>query len=119
MNTIDLTLLFEAVIMLVFSILTIHIIPALKARLDDDQEARLATAVHIVVYAAEKIYGAGNGATKLAYAEKMLREQFGFIVDFDKLLAMINAEIRQMELLEMPEPEIEVGEGDDLTDTEE
>lgn len=114
-NLINLTPLFEAVIAVLFAVLVTKVLPLVQARLDDDQEARLATAVHIAVYAAEKIYGAGNGATKLAYAEKMLREQFGFDVQFDKLLAMINAEIRQMELKEFPEiaaePEIAPEQG--------
>lgn len=121
-NLINLTPLFEAVIKLIFALVAIKILPLLREKLDDAQEARLANIVHIAVYAAEKLYGSGHGEQKLSYAEFLIRDKFGIKIDMNTLVAMINAEIKQMELLEMPETEIdtapEVGAEDDPIDTE-
>jgi len=52
------------------------------------------------VLAAEKLYSAGNGDAKLAYAEKFL-EECKLKLDFDTLKAMIDAEIKKMEQAEV------------------
>lgn len=53
--------------------------------------------------AAEKIYGAGKGDEKLAYAEKVL-EQHHIRLDLDTLKAIVDAEIKKPELAEHKEP---------------
>ena len=60
-----------------------------------EQEEMLRTWVHIAVYAAEKLYGAGRGAEKLSYVKKLLEEQ-GFTMDVNVLEALVNAEIQEM-----------------------
>lgn len=97
---IDLTPLFEAMIALLFAVFTAKVLPLIQARLDDDEEARLKTAVHIAVYAAEKLYGAGRGEEKLAYAEMYIKEHCGLEIDTGRLIGMINAEIKELELAE-------------------
>ena len=47
----------------------------------------------------EKLYGAGNGDKKLAYAEEILREH-GIRLDTATLKAMIDAQIKEMENME-------------------
>ena len=55
--------------------------------------------VYSAVYAAEKLYGAGNGDQKLAYAEEILRKH-GIRLDTATLKAMIDAQIKEMENME-------------------
>ena len=55
--------------------------------------------VQIAVFAAEKLYGAGNGDKKLAYAEEILRKH-GIRLDTATLKAMIDAQIKEMENME-------------------
>jgi len=55
--------------------------------------------VQIAVYAAEKLYGAGNGDQKLAYAEEILCKH-GIRLDTATLKAMIDAQIKEMENME-------------------
>ena len=47
----------------------------------------------------EKLYGAGNGDKKLAYAEEILRKH-GIRLDTATLKAMIDAQIKEMENME-------------------
>ena len=94
-NLIDLTPLFVVILSVLITVLTAKGIQAVRERMDADQQEMLRTWVHIAVYAAEKLYGAGRGAEKLAYAKKLLEEQ-GFTLDVDTLEAMVNAEIQDM-----------------------
>lgn len=113
-NLINLTPLFEAVIKLLFALLVIKVLPLIREKLDDEQEARLANYVQIAVYAAEKMYGAGNGAQKMEYAQFLIRKRFGVELEMNTLVAMINAEIKKMELQEAEitvEPEIVLEQG--------
>lgn len=97
MNTmIDLTPLLQAIIALVASLITIYLIPWLKSRTSSEQQAQISAAVHIAVYAAEKLYGAGRGDEKLAYALEYLKAH-GFDLDAETLKGQINAAIKEME----------------------
>lgn len=97
-NTIDLTPLAEALIAVLALIITTYLIPWIKSKTNAEQQAHIRACVQVAVYAAEKFYGAGKGDKKLDYAEKVLREDFGIELDLNKLEAMIDAEIKKMEL---------------------
>lgn len=84
-------------ISLVFAILSTFVLPWIKARLNTEQLAYVRMAVEVAVYAAEKLYGAGNGDKKLAHAEKVLAEQYNIKLDTKKLSALVDAEIKKME----------------------
>lgn len=71
--------------------------------------------IRILVYAAEQIYGAGKGSTKLQYVEEELDKR-GLTVD----AAAIEATVREMNLLESWEsalvPEDYEVDDDDLSE---
>lgn len=97
MNTmIDLTPLCQALITLFAALISIYLIPWLKSKTTNEQQVQIEAAVHIAVYAAEKIYGAGKGAEKFAYAHEWLKSH-GFDLDAETLNAQINAAIKEME----------------------
>ena len=93
---IDLTPLFEALIGLAVAAITGFLIPWIKERYGNEKLEKIRGWVQIAVYAAEKMYGAGNGDKKLEYAEAFLLEH-GVKLDTFELVAMINAEIKKME----------------------
>ena len=78
--TIDLTQILQAVIALIAALITYKLIPWIKARTTEAQQRNLEAAARIVAYAAEQIYGAGQGAEKLEYALAAMRKA-GFDLD--------------------------------------
>lgn len=92
----DFTPLAEALITLAAMAITIFLIPWLRERYGTETLEKARSWVQIAVYAAEKLYGAGNGAEKLAYAEQVLA-QHNIKLDTATLTAMIDAEIKKME----------------------
>lgn len=124
-NTIDLTTLAEILISLLAVVITTYLIPWIKARTTQSQQEYIRAAAHVAVYAAEKFYGAGNGEKKLEYAEKVLREDYGIVLNLNKLEAVIDSVIKEMEQVEPPKmitgevlegvliEEDEEGEGED------
>ncbi len=97
---IDLTPLVEAIIALAATAITIFLIPWLRARYGNETLEKARGWVQIAVFAAEKLYGAGNGDQKLAYAEQVLAKH-KIKLDTLTLKAMVDAEIRKMEQAEM------------------
>lgn len=97
---IDLTPLVEAIIGLAAAAITLFLIPWLRARYGNETLEKARGWVQIAVYAAEKLYGAGNGDQKLAYAEQVLA-QHKIKLDTVTLKAMVDAEIRKMEQSEI------------------
>lgn len=93
---IDFTPLFEALVVLLTSVITVVIIPALRERYGNEKLEKAKSWVQIAVYAAEKMYGAGNGDQKLAYAEQILAEH-KIKLDTATIKAMVDAEIKKME----------------------
>lgn len=100
MNTIDLTPLAELLISLLAVVITTYLIPWIKARTTSAQQEYIRAAAHVAVYAAEKFYGAGNGDKKLEYASKVLKEDYGIELNLNKLEAVIDAAIKEMEQAE-------------------
>lgn len=85
---INLTPILEALIGLLAALITYKLIPWIKARTTESQQNQLQAAIRIAIFAAEQIYGAGNGDQKFDYAITWLHEN-GF--DVDK--ARIEAEV--------------------------
>lgn len=98
--TIDLTPLVEILISLLAVIVTTYLIPWIKANTTHKQQEYIRAAAHVAVYAAEKFYGAGHGDEKLAYAEKVLKEDYGISLNMNKLEAVVDAAIKEMEQAE-------------------
>lgn len=88
MNAIDLTPILQAIIALLAAIVTHKVIPWIKAKTSNEQQARLEVAVRTLVFAAEQIYGAGNGVGKMQYVVDKLREK-GFTADVDTIEAAV------------------------------
>lgn len=105
----DLTPLVEAIIALAASAITIFLIPWLRARYGNETLEKARGWVQIAVYAAEKLYGAGNGDKKLAYAEQVLA-QHKIKLDTATLKAMVDAEIKKMEQTEIVVDTVSVDE---------
>lgn len=102
----DFTLLAEALISLAVTAITVFVIPWLRERFGNEKMAKVQFWVQTAVEAAEKVYGAGKGDEKLACAEKFLADR-KIKLDMDTMLAMINAEIKKMELAEPKLPTAE------------
>lgn len=92
----DFTPLVQAVIALAASAITVFLVPWLRERYGNETLEKARGWVQIAVYAAEKLYGAGNGDQKLAYAEEILAKH-KIKLDTATLKAMVDAEIKKME----------------------
>jgi len=92
----DLTPLVEAIIALAATAITVFLIPWLRERFGNEKLEKARGWVQIAVYAAEKLYGAGNGDAKLAYAQEVLAKH-KIRLDTKTIMAMIDAEIKKME----------------------
>lgn len=101
----DFTPLVEALIGLAATAITVFLIPWLRERYGNEKLTKAQFWVETAVEAAEKIYGAGNGADKLAYAEDFLATK-NIKLDVDTLVAMVNAEIKRLELAEAKPPAV-------------
>lgn len=95
----DLTNLVEAIIALVSAAITAFLIPWLKNKYGTETLEKARALAQIAVYAAEKVYGAGNGDQKLAYVESFLAEK-KVKLDTKTIKAMIESEVKKMELLD-------------------
>lgn len=100
MSNIDLTPLAEILISLLAVVITTYLIPWIKTNTTHKQQEYIRAAAHVAVYAAEKFYGAGHGDQKLEYAEKVLKEDYGITLNLNKLEAVIDAAIKEMEQAE-------------------
>lgn len=96
---IDLTPIINAIIALIAAIIAHKVIPWLKARTTNEQQAMMRAAVKTLVFAAEQIYGAGKGAEKLNFVTKELRKQ-GFTVDPVEIEAAVGEHINNFPVIE-------------------
>lgn len=96
---VDLTPIFEALIALVGTVITVFLIPWLKTKLTNEQLSKAQAVVQIGVFAAEKAYGAGNGDKKLKYVEDLLAQK-KIKLDTTTLKAMVDAEVKKMEFVD-------------------
>lgn len=77
---IDLTPIFQAVIALLAALITYKLIPWIRSKTTRQQQENLYAAARIAVYAAEQLFGAGQGEEKLDYAIAAL-QRAGYDVD--------------------------------------
>ena len=63
---IDLTAIIQAIIALCAALITYKLIPWIKSKTTEQQQANLAAAAKIAVYAAEQIFGGNKGQEKYA-----------------------------------------------------
>ena len=80
MNMIDLTQIFQAIIALLAALITYKLIPWIRSKTTEQQQYNLHAAAKIAVYAAEQLFGAGQGEEKLDYAIAALKRA-GYDVD--------------------------------------
>ena len=85
---IDLTPILEAILALLAALVTYKLVPWIKARTTESQQALLSATVRTLVYAAEQLYGAGQGTKKLDYVIAEL-EQRGFTADRAEIEAAV------------------------------
>lgn len=93
----DVTMIFEAVIALVSCLITTLLIPWIKAKTTESQQARLQALVRTGVYAAEQLLGGGAGEAKRAWVLDFLAKQ-GVTFDADAVAAMIEAEVGKINI---------------------
>ena len=92
---IDLTPIFQAIIALLAALVTYKLVPWIKARTTESQQALLSAAVKTLVYAAEQLYRAGKGAEKLDYVIVGL-EKRGFTADRDAIEAAVAEQLNMV-----------------------
>lgn len=85
---IDLTPIIQAIIALLAALVTYKLIPWIKAKTTSVQQTMMKATVKTLVYAAEQIYGAGNGEAKLDYVVQQLAGK-GYTVDRAEIEAAV------------------------------
>lgn len=85
---IDLTPIFQAVIALLAALVTYKLIPWIKSKTTAQQQNNLRAMVRVFVFAAEQLYGAGEGKEKLLYVKEQLKKA-GFDVDVNEIEAAV------------------------------
>ena len=85
---IDFTPILQALIGLLASIITVWVIPWIKARTTNEQQAGIRATVRTLVFAAEQLFGAGNGEAKLEFVMGQLRQK-GINVDRNEVEAAV------------------------------
>ena len=92
MEPINLTQLLQAVITVIFGVITRYAIPWVQEKTTEKQRANLKMIVKTLVSAAEQLFkGSGRGAEKLAYVQDELKK-LGLEVD----LHMIEATVHEL-----------------------
>ena len=96
---IDLTMIVEAILALLATLITVKLIPYIKSKTTAEQQAKIQAAINTAVYAAEQLFGAGRGEEKLAWALKNLESQ-GIKIDSAAIRAGIEAAVKALSLVE-------------------
>ena len=92
----DITPIIEAVFALLAAIITAVVIPYIKNRTTAQQQAEINAWVRIAVTAAEQVYkGTGRGEEKKAFVLEWLKSH-GVTVDTEKLDALIESAVYDM-----------------------
>lgn len=88
MQNIDLTPIIQAIFALLAALVTYKLIPWIKAKTTAEQRQLLMAMTSTLVFAAEQLYGAGNGQAKLDYVVAQLEER-GFTADRAAIEAVV------------------------------
>lgn len=92
----DITLIINAVIALVATIITVFVIPWIKSKTTEKDKENIIAWVKIAVAAAEQIFrGSGRGREKKNYVLKFLKDK-GFTLDEASINAAIEAAVKQL-----------------------
>ena len=110
-GNINLTPIIQALITLFAAIVTCVVVPWIKAKCNNEQKAAMRAFVKTLVYAAEQIYGEGNGAMKKKYVENKLAKA-GYDVDVDEIEAAV---AQAFNFVSQATFDIELDEPDKLT----
>ena len=86
--SINLTPIIQAIITLLAALITYRLIPWIKARTSEKQQDNLRALIRVLVFAAEQLYGSGNGEVKMNYVCARLREH-GYEVDLPEIEASV------------------------------
>lgn len=99
MKNIDLTPIFQALILLISSVITIYILPKVKAvlteKLSAEQRENLKKWVRVAVAAAEQLYGGKTGKEKKDYVVSFLLSK-GLVFNIDEVTALIESEVYKL-----------------------
>lgn len=96
---IDLTPIINAIIMLLAAIITYKVLPWIKAKTTNEQQAMLRATIKTLVFAAEQTWGAGHGPEKLDFVIEQLRFK-GFTVDRVEIEAAVGEYLNNWQMLE-------------------
>lgn len=95
----NVTQILLGIIILLGGVVSMFIMPYIRAHMTADQISILTGIAQTVVYAAEKIFGAKMGEDKLAYAMKLaasLLKKKGLTFDEDVIRAAIEAQVQSL-----------------------
>lgn len=96
---IDLTPLVQAVIALAAALVTCFVIPAIRAHTSETRFNIMMDVVRGLMYAAEQIFGGGNGPQKREWVMQRAKERLlarGYDIDTDQVLEMIESAVGEM-----------------------
>lgn len=115
---IDLTPILQALLGLLAALITYRLIPWIKARTTNEQQALIRALIKSGVYAAEQLYqGAGRGHEKLEYVREYLNSR-GFDVNVTEIEAAvaeyINFPVADVIIEETKPPEAGDGDGENV-----
>ena len=94
---IDLTDLIQAVFALLAALVTYKLIPWIRAKTTDQQQRVLDGVISTAVFAAEQLYGAGNGDKKLTYALDYLKSK-GYNIDSQTIKNGVEAAVKALSI---------------------
>ena len=101
MKNIDFTPIIEALIALLSAVITLVILPKVKAylaeKLSAEQRENLKQWVKVAVAAAEQLYGSKTGQQKKEYVVSLLLSK-GIVFDVDEVYALIESEVYKLTL---------------------
>lgn len=96
-QTIDLTDIVNAALALIAALIARYVVPWIKEKTTVEQQKRIQAAIDTAVFAAEKVYGAGQGQRKKQYVLQKLREM-GYTIDSAQVAAGIEAAVMALDL---------------------
>ena len=114
--TFDITPIVEAVVAVVCAVVTCVLIPYIKSKTTAEQQKEINAWVKIAVAAAEQIFaGSGRGEEKKEYVVQWLKDR-GITVDAEKIDAMIEAAVYELNQGLIPLEGVAIVEGGDTND---
>ena len=101
MQNINLTPIIQVLIALLAAIITYRVIPWIQANTTIKQQALIRATVQTLVFAAEQLYGAGNGSKKLEYVKEQLAAK-GFDIDRAEIEAAVYEAFNSIMMMSAP-----------------